>query len=119
MVNMQFTHTPDRGRAVALAVYAVLTSIAIASAFIAGGALLEALDPIMERAGRVFFGTSFDHYKLTFCFSLALRLLVLALLLPRVWNEKGLTLREAYAEAFKHARSRWQVASAGLKWRSR
>jgi MFS family permease len=116
MVNMQFSHTPENGRAVALAVYAVLTSIAIASAFIAGGALLEALSPVMERAGRVFLGTPFDHYKLTFCFTMALRLAVLAVFLPRVWNEKGLTLRAAYAEAFNHARSRAQMATAGLRW---
>jgi MFS family permease len=117
MVNMQFSHTPDKGRAVALAVYAVLTSIAIAAAFIIGGALLEFFSPIMEKAGRVFMGTPFDHYKLTFCISLVLRMLVLAILLPRVWNEKELTLRGAYAQAFGHAQSRMRVAAAQLKWR--
>jgi predicted MFS family arabinose efflux permease len=119
MVNMQFSHTPDQGRPVALAVYAVLTSIAIASAFIVGGALLETLSPVMERAGRTIFGTPFDHYKLLFCITLLLRLTVLAVFLPRVWNEKGLTLRGAYAQAFGHAKSRWQVAAAQLKWPKR
>jgi MFS family permease len=119
MVNMQFSHTPDRGRAVALAVYAVLTSIAIASAFICGGALLEALAPVMEKAGRTVFGTRLDHYKVSFCLTMALRLTVLIVFLPRVWNEKGLTLRGAYAKAFNHAKSRAQVAMSQLEWRRR
>ena len=116
MVNMQFSHTPDKGRAVALAVYAVLTSIAIASAFICGGALLEYLSPVMERAGRTIFGTQLDHYKVSFGLSLTLRLTVLFVFLPRVWNEKGLTLRAAYAKAFENARSRWKVMVSGLRW---
>jgi hypothetical protein len=117
MVNMQFSHTPDKGRPVALAVYAVLTSIAIAGAFITGGAILEALSPIMENAGRMIAGTPFDHYKLTFCLSLTLRLTVLAVFLPRVWSEKGLTLRAAYAAAYGDAKSRVLYVYKHLKWR--
>jgi MFS family permease len=118
-VNMQFSHTPEKGRPVALAVYAVLTSVAIASAFIIGGALLEALAPVMERAGKTIAGTPFDHYKLVFVITMALRLAVLVIFLPRVWNEKGLTISGAYAKAFGNAKSRVQVAVSQLKWRKR
>ena len=115
MVNMQFSHTPENGRPIAIAVYAVLTSVATAAAFICGGALLEALAPLMENAGRVFAGTPFDHYKLVFSGTMVLRLIVIAVFLPRVWNEKGLTLRAAYVKAFKHAHSKWSIEISRLR----
>jgi MFS family permease len=115
MVNMQFSHTPEQNRPVALAVYAMLVSAATAGAFICGGALLEALAPVMEQAGRVFFGTPYDHYKLVFSGTMLLRFAVLAVFLPKVWNEKGLTIRKAYGKALEHARSRWTVEISRLR----
>ena len=98
MVNMQLSHTPSTGRPAALAVYAVFTSVAAAAALICGGALLEGLSPVMERLSLTFAGTPFDHYKLVFCIAIVLRFAVIAVFLPRVWNEKGMTLREAYSK---------------------
>jgi MFS family permease len=115
MVNMQFSHTPEKGRPVALAVYAVLISIATAAAFIAGGALLETLAPVMEKAGRTILGTPFDHYKLVFVCTMALRFIVLAVFLPRVWNEKGLTIRGAFAKAAADTKSRWKHELSRLR----
>ncbi|MDR0292858.1 MAG: MFS transporter [Oscillospiraceae bacterium] len=107
MVNMQFSHTPETGRAAALAVYAVVTSLSTAAALITGGAVLEALAPVMRGLALTVFGTPFDHYKLLFTCALVLRVAVLAVFLPRVWNEKGFpTLRGAYGEAFGQTRAR-------------
>jgi MFS family permease len=116
MVNMQFSHTPDTGRPIALAVYAVLTSVATAAAFICGGALLEILSPVMESLNRTILGTPFDNYKLVFSGTMALRFIVIAIFLPRVWSEKGMTIRGAYAKAFDDARSRWVYEMSRLKW---
>jgi len=98
MVNMQLSHTPSDNRTPALAVYAVFTSIAAASALIFGGAMLETLSPVMERLNLRFLGTQFDHYKLVFVIGIAIRYVVIAIFLPRVKNEKGMHLREAYAK---------------------
>ena len=106
MVNMQFSHTPSEGRPQALAVYAVFTSIAAAAALIIGGAVLELLSPVMERANLTFAGTPFDHYKLLFVVAIALRLTVILVFLPRVWNEKDMTLREAYAKVYRDSYAR-------------
>jgi MFS family permease len=117
MVNMQLSHTPSEGRPASLAVYAVLTSVAAAIAFITGGALLEALSPVMERLSLTFMGTPFNHYKLLFCITMLLRFTVLAVFLPRVWSEKGLTLREAYAKAYGDAKSRLLYEYSNLRFR--
>jgi len=98
MVNMQLSHTPSDGRPAALAVYAVFTSIAAAIALICGGALLETLSPVMDRLAISFAGTPFDNYKLVFCIAAVLRIAVVFIFLPRVWNEKEMSLREAYAK---------------------
>jgi len=116
MVNMQFSHTPDTGRPVALAVYAVLTSVATASAFICGGALLEGFAPVMEHLDRTILGTPFDHYKLVFIGTMILRFAVIGVFLPRVWNEKGTTIRGAYAKALGDARSRLRYEVSRLRW---
>lgn len=112
MVNMQFSHTPEKGRPVALAVYAVVTSIATAAALVAGGAILEVLAPVMDRLELTVLGTTFDHYKLIFCITLLLRVTVIAVFLPRVWNDKGMSLRQAYKKAFTdiNARIRYEKA---------
>lgn len=100
MVNMQLSHTPSKGRPAALAVYAVFTSLAAALALIVGGALLEGLSPVMARLSLTFLGTPFDHYKLVFCMTIAIRFLVIIIFLPRVWNEKEMSVRKAYAKLF-------------------
>ena len=97
-INMQLSHTPDIGRPLALALYAVVTSISAAAAFISGGAFLELMGPVMASAGLVIFGTPFDHYKLLFVIATALRFTSVAVFLPRVWNEKGLVTKEVYKE---------------------
>lgn len=101
MTNMQLSHTPSVGRPAALAVYAVFTSLAAAAGFIFGGALLETFSPIMERLSFTYFGTPLDHYKVLFCIVIVLRFLIIGLFLPKVWNEKELTLREAYIKAYR------------------
>ncbi|MDR3122045.1 MAG: MFS transporter [Clostridiales bacterium] len=100
-VNMQLSHTPDIGRPLALAIYAVVTSVAAAVAFISGGAFLELTAPVMARAGLTILGTPFDHYKLLFCIATALRLAAVLVFLPRVWNEKEMTVREVYADIWR------------------
>jgi hypothetical protein len=44
-----------------------------------------------------------------------LRFVVLVTFLPRVWNEKGMTLREAYAKAYSDARSRIRYETSRLR----
>jgi len=97
-LNMQLSHTPDIGRPLALALYAVVTSISAAAAFLCGGALLELTAPIMASAGITVFGTPFDHYKLLFIIATVLRFASVIIFLPRVWNEKGLAAKEVYKE---------------------
>ena len=99
-VNMQLSHTPDIGRPLALALYAVVTSLSAAAAFICGGALLEITAPVMAAANLTVFGTPFDHYKLLFVLAAALRFLAVLGFLPRVWNEKELVTKEVYKEIF-------------------
>jgi len=102
-VNMQLSHTPDIGRPLALALYAVMTSLSAAAAFICGGAFLELLGPVMANARLTVFGTPFDHYKLLFVIVTALRLTAVFVFLPRVWNEKGLKTRDVYADILKRS----------------
>jgi len=116
MVNMQLSHTPSENRTPALAIYAVFTSLAAAAALILGGALLEAFSPVMERLDLRFLGAQFDHYKLVFCITIVLRYIVVAVFLPRVWNEKNISIKEAYLkfstdakEKFKYERSRLRL----------
>lgn len=117
MVNMQLSHTPSKGRTAALAVYAVFTSIASAAALITGGALLEAFSPLMQRLSLTFMGTPFDHYKLVFCFSIAVRIFVIAVFLPRVWNEREMPLRTAYAQAYRDISSRLKYGLSQIRFR--
>ncbi|MCL2221343.1 MAG: MFS transporter [Oscillospiraceae bacterium] len=105
-VNMQLSHTPSEDRSTALAVYAVITSLAAAAALIVGGAVLELLSPVMEELALSFAGTAFDHYKLVFLIAIVLRFAVIGTFLPRVWNEKELPLRVAYAKAYGDISSR-------------
>jgi len=105
MVNMQLSHTPTVGRPAVLAVYAVLTSIAAAAALILGGALLEFFSPIMARLDLTFLGTQFDHYKLVFIIAIVIRYIVIAIFLPKVWNEKELRTTEALAKFYTDATS--------------
>jgi hypothetical protein len=95
---MQLSHTPDIGRSLALALYAVVTSLSAAAAFICGGALLEFLEPVMASARLTLFGTPFDHYKMLFIIATGLRLTSVLVFLPRVWNEKGLKTTDVYKE---------------------
>ena len=115
MVNMQFSHTPSEGRPAALAVFAVFTSIAAATALIIGGAVLELLSPVMERANLTFAGTPFDHYKLLFVIAIVLRLTVTAVFLPRVWNEKDMTLREAYTKLYNDSSARLKYSYSRIR----
>jgi len=117
MVNMQLSHTPSEGRPAALAVYAVFTSVAAATALIFGGAFLEALSPIMERVSLTIAGTPFDHYKVLFIVTFLVRSIVIAVFLPRVWNEKGMTLREAYAKVYQDSSSRFRSSLSQLRIR--
>ena len=117
MVNMQLSHTPSENRTPALAVYAVFTSIAAAAALILGGAMLETLSPVMERLNLQFLGTPFDHYKLVFVIGIAIRYIVIAVFLPRVWNEKEMHFRDAFSKLrtdlktkVKYERSRLRVS---------
>jgi MFS family permease len=117
MVNMQLSHTPSTGRPAALAVYAVFTSIATAIALTLSGALLEYLSPIMEKANLTFAGTKFDHYKLVFCIAVVIRLIVIVIFLPRMWNEKEMTLRIAYAKAYSDISAKLRYESSRLRFR--
>ena len=116
MFNMQLSHTPTKGRPAALAVYAVFTSIAVALALIGGGAILEVLSPIMRRLDLTIFGTPFDHYKVLFIITIIVRLVVIIVFLPKVWNEKKMSLSEAYAKMYddlgtriRYERSRFRL----------
>lgn len=106
MINMQLSHTPSEERSTALAVYAVITSLASAAALIIGGAVLELLYPVMERLALTFAGTPFDNYKLVFLITIVLRFAVIGAFLPKVWNEKELPLRTAYANAYRDISSK-------------
>jgi len=117
MVNMQLSHTPEKGRPTALAVYAVFTSIAIAAGLILGGALLELFSPIMESLQWTIFGTPFDHYKIVFCMGILIRYVVIGTLLPRVWNEKEMHYSEAYAKFRKDIKSRLNYQLSHLRRR--
>jgi len=115
MVNMQLSHTPTEGRPAALAVYAVFTSIAAAAALILGGALLEAFSPIMERLQWTIFGTQFDHYKVVFLIAIAVRFLVVGTFLPRVWNEKEMSVKEAYRKLRTNTSERLKEVRSSIK----
>jgi len=117
MTNMQLSHTPSTGRPAALAVYAVFTSLAAAAALICGGALLEKLSPVMDELSLTFAGTPFDNYKLVFCIAAVTRLAVVFVFLPRVWNEKGMTLREAYSKVYNDTGSRLRYELSRLRLR--
>ncbi|MDR1059786.1 MAG: MFS transporter [Clostridiales bacterium] len=118
-LNMQLSHTPDIGRPLALAIYTIVTSSSAALAFIAGGSFLELMAPVMRDAGLTLFGTPFDHYKLLFAITAVLRFAAIAVFLPRVWNEKGLTAREAYADIAARGRAWLGGAALYLRERSR
>jgi len=117
MVNMQLSHTPSQGRPAALAVYAVFTSVAIAAGLLLGGTLLETFSPIMVRLELTYLGTPFDHYKLVFCIGIAVRFLVIAIFLPRVWNEKEMHFTEAYTKLGKDLKSRIKYELARIRLR--
>ncbi|MDR2600075.1 MAG: MFS transporter [Oscillospiraceae bacterium] len=104
MVNMQISHTPSEGRPAALAVYAVLTSIAAATSFIIGGFLLETLSPIMENLNFTFMGTHFDHYKVLFSITIVARLIVIFIFLPRVWNEKEISISKTLTKVISDSK---------------
>jgi hypothetical protein len=55
----------------------------------------------MENLALTFAGTAFDHYKLVFLIAIVARLAVIGIFLPRVWNEKEMPLRTAYAIAYR------------------
>ena len=101
--NMQLSHTPDIGRPLTIAIYAIITSVSTAAAYIVGGVFLEWARPVLARAGLTAFGAPFDHYKALFFASAFLRLTVVLVFVPRVWNEKGLTIREAYTDIGRRA----------------
>jgi hypothetical protein len=103
--NMQLSHTPDIGRPITIAIYAVTTSVSTAIAYITGGLALEWLKPALASVGAVVMGAPFDHYKALFCLSAVLRLAAVLVFVPSVWNEKGLTNREAYADIARRAKS--------------
>jgi len=117
MVNMQLSHTPSEGRPAALAVYAVFTSIAAAAALILGGAMLEAFSPVMARLQWQVFGTPFDHYKVVFCITIALRYIVIFTFLPRIWNEKELPFREAISKFKYDTSSRLKYEFSRLRFK--
>jgi len=114
-VNMQMSHTPSEGRPAALAVFAVFISVATAISIIIGGALLETFSPIMARLALTFMGTPFDHYKLVFCIGFVVRIVVLIIFLPKVWNEKDLTLREAFSKAYADISTSMKAEFSKLK----
>jgi len=117
MVNMQMSHTPSKGRPAALAVYAVFTSIAAALALILGGGLLEFFSPIMKNLDWTFVGAPFDHYKVVFIISSIFRAVVVIFFLPKVWNEKEMTVKEAYGKAFENFKIKIAYESSRLKLR--
>jgi len=117
MANMQFSHTPSGERPTALAVYSIFTAVAAAVALIIGGALLEALSPVMESANLTFAGTPFDHYKVLIVIGIVLRFTAIAVFLPKVWNEKEMTLREAYSKAYSDAKFKFDYVVSRLRFR--
>ena len=119
MVNMQLSHTPSKGRPAALAVYAVVTSLAIAAGLISGGALLEFFSPIIERLDLTFLGRPFDHYKLVFLIGIVIRYIVVAIFLPKVWNEKEIRFREAYSKLYADLKERAGELLTGIRFRLR
>jgi len=115
MANMQLSHTPSENRPAALAVYAVFISIATASGLILGGALLEAFSPVMAKLDLVYFGTPFDHYKVVFLIAIAIRFIVIAIFLPKVWNEKEMNAGDAYKKLRRDIKSRINFGLARLR----
>jgi len=99
-VNMHITHTPTKQRPTTLAILAVSNAVAAAIALLTGGAFLETFSPIMYRLNLTFFGTPFDHFKLLFSIGILLRFIGISFLLPKLWNEKDMSVRESYAMAY-------------------
>jgi len=118
-LNMQITHTPSKDRPTTLAIIAVFTAGAAAIALILGGALLEVFSPIMGRLQLTFLGTPFDHFKLLFSIGIVLRFIGIALFLPKVWNEKEKTVREALAMAYDETAYRVRYELSRLRIRRR
>jgi MFS family permease len=84
-VQMLVTVTPLKNRSVYIAMYMVVTSlVGISLANAAGGWLLKWLGDVSFS----FLGVAFDRYKLLFAGTCALRVLVIALLLPMIANIK-------------------------------
>ncbi|MCL2821223.1 MAG: MFS transporter [Oscillospiraceae bacterium] len=117
MANMQLSHTPVDGRPAVLAVYAVFTSVATAAALLTSGALLETFSPIMASLELTYLGTPFDHYKLVFCIGIIVRFAVIAIFLPRVWNEKEMHFSEAYIKLRKDIKSRLKYNLSRIRLR--
>lgn len=115
MVNMQLSHTPEKGRPTALAIFAVFTSIATATGLILGGALFEMFSPIMASLEWTIFGTNLDHFKVVFCIGIVTRYIVIGIFLPRVWNEKGMHYSEAYAKLRRDIKSRLNYRLSHLR----
>jgi MFS family permease len=114
-LGMQLSHTPDIGRPLSLAIYAVVTNVSGAVAFLVGGAFLQWAKPLFADPGIRFAGAHFDHYKLLFAITAFARVLVAFALLPRVWNEKGYAPLAVYREVLSRARRRALVTYAWLR----
>jgi len=108
-MNMQITHTPDIGRPLTLAVYAIVANVSAALAFICGGTFLEWGAPVIEAANITIVGIHLDNYKALFAITAVLRGIVVAVMLPRVWNEKGYTVPAAYRDFFARLRESMQL----------
>ena len=115
-INMQITHTPTEDRPTTLAIFALFTSGAAAVALITGGALLEVFYPVMNRLDFTFFGTPFDNFKLLFAIGIVLRFTGIIIFLPKVWNEKEMTNRSAYAMAYDEASYRVRYELSRLRF---
>jgi MFS family permease len=114
-VNMQLSHTPDVGRPVVIALYAVVTSVSAAVSFILGGAFLEVMEPVMLQLNWRLMGQPLDHYKLLFALNVILRAGVVAVFLPRVWNEKEIAIGQAYSQVWANSHANLKRNAQGLR----
>jgi MFS family permease len=113
--SMLLSHTREDLRSLSVALYAALTAIASAAAFLAAGLILQYTRPLFDARELLFLGERFDQYKLLFVITTAARLLATLLLVPRMWNEKEYTFREVAKDIRVRLRVRWANLCIGVK----
>jgi MFS family permease len=122
--SMLLSHTKEELRSLSVALYAGLTAIASAAAFLAAGLILQYTRPVFDAREIFFLGARFDQYKLLFIVTTLARLLSTWLLVPRIWNEKDYTFRDVIKDVCLRLRMRRAASRANprplrVPWRKR